>query len=293
VKLQEGDMPKAIVAGVLILLSLVYLVVAIRKRSASSEPASPPATAAAQPSASKRSESSTGAQSSAAGSSANTTAAAPASSSAVGPPSSALKPGTKLVIRVVDPFARTAVAKAASTGAPKLAVHAGGSGSHGGVRPGDLGLLSSLMESKPNGTAGAPNPPAKPVLPSFLTISPRNGSGGPRSAGSRSSDQAGTARPSSAPRLPDAGNSLVASSQGSQVQQAESANKPAPTVACTIEGTSKTAILRASDGHSVLVKPGDSVDGYMVAAIRTGEVVLRRSDGDLRILAVGAKPNGS
>ncbi|MGQ9697903.1 MAG: hypothetical protein ACUVRO_07910, partial [Armatimonadota bacterium] len=176
----------------------------------------------------------------------STTQASLADQTAIGPPSSQLTPGTKLVVKVVDPFSLPPSAQKKTAEAQKP---------------------PQTFAS----TTKASSIPSMPLPPAFV---------------------------------PEAMRSLTASAGSAQVQErpagagpspSESAGTAAvpPSVACTIEGDEKVAILRTSAGRSVVVRTGDKVEGFRVTSIRTGEVVFRGSDGSTRVITVGAKANGS
>jgi len=229
VRLRKGDLPKLIAALLLIVASVGYLVVTLKQRgrppqAAQTEAAStvslPTTAVPQQPSEPPQTP--------------------PNEQTAVGPPSSELKPGMKLVVKVVDPFSLPPSAQKKTAEAQK-------------------------PSGAPATTAKTLTAPSMPLPPAFVAEAMRPFITGTEPAQAQ-------ARPAASP--------------------AESPPVP-PSLACTIEGDERIAILRTSTGRSVVVRTGDKVEGYRVASIRTGEVVLRASDGGTRVMTVGAKPNGS
>lgn len=253
-KLQKGDLWKAAVALLLIFGSVAYVVITMRSRASSTRVTNVPSNvttssvgigAGAVPTSL-----SSGQGPSTAGQKADSEAeeAAP---SAIGPPSSELKPGMKLVVKVVDPFALPPSARAAT----------------GKSEPKSTAPSKPALQSVPS-----PLPPAVPSVANWGELMASHGGvqtpKASPSAGAEQGIDSGKEKTQPEPELP-------------------------PSVACTIEGDEKVAILRTSGGRSVIARTGDRVDGYLVAAIRSGEVVLRDRSGSTRVVVVGAKPNGS
>lgn len=253
-KLQKGDLWKAALALVLIFGSVAYVVITMRSRASSTRVTTPPsnvtaASVAAGPGgAPAPSPSGQGPGITEQKTDSGAEEAAP---SAIGPPSSELKPGMKLVVKVVDPFALPPGARAAA------------------AKP----EPQSATPPKPvQRTVPPPLPPAVPQVANF---------------GELIASQSGVQEPKGRP----AGDVKQGIGAGREKTQPEP--ELPPSVACTIEGDEKVAILRTSGGRSVIARTGDKVDGYLIAAIRAGEVVLRDRSGGTRVVVVGEKPNGS
>ena len=253
-KLQKGDLWKAALALVLIFGSVVYVVIAIRSRASSTNVTSAPsnvtAASVAAGSGGVPAHSPSGQVPGATEQNADS-GSGEAAPSAIGPPSSELKPGMKLVVKVVDPFALPPSARtAAAKPEPQAA-------------------------TPPKPAPQTAPPPLPPVVPQVANL------------GELIASQSGIQEPKGKP-LGDAKPSVVAGGEKTQTEP-----ELPPSVACTIEGDEKVAILRTSGGRSVIARTGDKVNGYLVAAIRAGEVVLKDRNGGTRIVVVGEKPNGS
>lgn len=285
---KKEDMPKVALLVVLILGSIVYLVYSlVLKGSASASPASgttPPARGTSSPSA----------------------ASAMASTGAVqvavlskdpADPKRFYGAGPQLAVR--DPFVngREGLTPALSSGLPSS-----------GGRPGPLAGRGRGFGSLPatgveffDPATGAPLSAAEARQFKGFVVTRRRGVPGARPVGrgpGRLPDARGYPIEPAAVTPPGGGNAETTASLPEQPAAPEptpAPPPPEPLLAGTIQGSVPMAVIRfPQTSRRYIAKVGDWLEGvYEVTEISSARVVLKASDGQPKVIALGGRPNAT